>query len=100
MLIWLIPVALFWTMAALYLGGMAVDVEGGSGFRQVLGLILTFVAFVVVWGVLHTVLRSMGAVLFGVVVPTLLTILALPVVARVGFRIVGVRVHRAEAHGH
>jgi len=100
MLIWLIPIALFWTMAALYLGGMAVDVEGGSGFRQVLGLVLTFVVFVVVWGVLHTALRGMGAVIFGIVVPTLLTVLALPIAARIGFRIVGVRVHRVEAHGH
>ena len=100
MLMWLIPVGLFWTMAALYLGGMAVDVEGGSGFRQVLGLVLTFVVFVGVWGVLHTALRGLGPVLFGMVVPTLLTILALPLVARIGFRIVGVRVHRAEAHGH
>ena len=100
MLIWLIPVALFWTMAALYLGGMAVDVEGGSGFRQVLGLILTFVVFLVAWGVMHTVLRGMGAVLFGVVLPTALAILALPILARIGFRIVGVRLLRTEGHGH
>lgn len=98
MLEWLIPIALFWTMAALYLGGMGVDVEGGSGVRQLLGLVLTFVVFLVVWGVLHTVLGGLNAVLGGLVVPTVLTILALPLVARIGFRIVGVRVRRVDAH--
>jgi hypothetical protein len=98
MLDWLIPIALFWTMAALYLGGMNVDVEGGSGPRQVLGLVLTFVLFLVVWGVLHTVLGGIGAVLWGVIVPTALTILALPLIARIGFRVVGVRLRRVDAH--
>jgi len=100
MLMWLIPAGLFWTTVALYLGGMAVDVEGGSGFRQVLGLVLSFVVFMAVWSALHMALRGFGAVLFGVVIPTLMTIVALPIVTRIGFRIVGVRVLHTAAHDH
>ena len=54
---WLVGVILFWVAAALYFGGLQRDVEGGTGLRQFLGLILTYVIFMVIWGALYRSLR-------------------------------------------
>ncbi len=35
---WLVPVCLFWVLTAIYLGGGPVEVVGGNGFRQVMGV--------------------------------------------------------------
>lgn len=100
MLEWLGPVLLFWMIAALYFGGMAVDIKGGSGFRQVLGLFLTYALFLVVWGVLRALVgRAMGTVP-GLLVATVVAILGLPIEARLGFRLVGARVERTSPSGH
>ncbi len=45
MLGWLAAFCLFWLVASLYLGGLDVELEGGSGFRQVLGLLVMNVLF-------------------------------------------------------
>ena len=96
--IWLVPVVLFWMVAALYFGGLTVEVRGGSGFGQFVGLLLTFGLFLVVWGVLH---RLVGAdTLKGVVVASLAAVLALPIEARVGFRLMGARIQRGHAAAH
>lgn len=36
---WLVPVCLFWVLTAIYLGGCPVEVVGGNGFRQVMGVV-------------------------------------------------------------
>ncbi len=99
MLEWLVPISLFWTLIATYVGGWPVSVEGGSGLQQVIGLIATFALFLVVWGVLHAALSGSGMVL-RVVIPTTICCLALPVFTWAGFRIVGVRItlHRGTEH--
>ena len=98
MLEWLIPLSLFWMAAALLFGGGHTNLEGGSGFQQVLGLIGTFVLFHVVWGVLNAILGpgAMGRLLLS----TVISILLLPVLSWVAFRIVGVRLVRARGGGH
>lgn len=97
----LIPVCLFWMTAALYLGGMNVEIVGGSGVRQVIGLVDTFVLFVIVWRVLNMVLGGMlPAPLGNLAIPTIATVLSLPLLARVGFRIMGVKIQRGQHAEH
>lgn len=97
MLAWLVPISLFWVMAALYLGGMNIRIEGGGGLKQLLGLFVTFALFLVVYGLLRMALGGpLGAVLGGVVLPALLSVLLLPLTARLGFRVAGVRISHGE----
>jgi hypothetical protein len=97
---WLAPIALFWTTTAVYLGGFALKIEGGSGLTQTLGIVTTFALYLVVWAVLRMVLQgavgTVPAVLFACVIATLL----LPILTRVGFRVLGVRISKAAAAHH
>ena len=93
---WLAPICLLWVLMALYLGGWPVEVVGGSGVRQVIGLVDTFALFLVVWAVLRAVLGGLGGMMWGVVIPTALTSLALPAIAWAGYIVVGVRIQRGE----
>ena len=93
---WLVPICLFWTLAAVYLGGFPVDIVGGGGVRQTLGLVNTFVLFVVIWAILRAVFGGLGGMLWGVVLPTALASLALPVIAWSGYMVVGVRLQKGE----
>lgn len=99
MLEWLVAVSAFVPLTAIYLGGMKVEPAGGRGIQQVLGLVLTLVVYLVVWRVLHTVLAGLGPVLGGVILATLVSILLLPLEARTGFLMVGVKLKRTGA-GH
>ncbi len=98
MLPWLLAICLFWSLTAVYLGGMSKDLQGGTGLRQVIGLVDTFVLYLVVWGVLRAVLGGVAGGLGRVVLPTVVTVLLLPVIARVGFGIMGVKLVEAEGH--
>lgn len=91
MLDWLVPICAFFGACALYLGGMA-DVHGGSGGRQVLGLVLTFILFLAGWYVLRLVTGGFFGVFGQFVIPTLLAMALMPLWSRLGFRIVGSRV--------
>ena len=94
---WLVAVVLFWAVAALYFGGMERDVEGGTGFRQFIGLMLTYAIFLVVWAVVRRTVAPESAV--GVIVASAVAALLLPIWARVGFMAVGARLRvRHEAH--
>ncbi|MFQ5690510.1 MAG: hypothetical protein ACE5HQ_09590 [Gemmatimonadota bacterium] len=95
---WLVPVGLFWIAAAVYLGGMPVEIEGGGGVRQLLGLAVLFALFLVVWAAARAVLGGVGPRLGRVVLPTLVTVLLLPLTSRLAFRILGIRLRRAEAN--
>ena len=97
MLDWLVPICAFFAAASLYLGGMA-DVEGGSGFKQVLGLILTFIIYLAGWYVIRLATGGMLGFFGAFVVPTILTIALLPVWSRIGFKVVGSGVTSAAAH--
>ena len=90
---WLIPIALFWTLAALYLGGAAIHIEGGGGGRQIGGLLLNFVAYVGVYALLRAILLGpVGPIFGGVVVPIVVTSCLLPLLAKLTFRVVGVHI--------
>ena len=98
---WLPAIAFYWTFAAVYLGGAAIEIEGGGGGRQLLGLVLHFAVFLVVFGVARA--------LFGAVLPSALAVglglvaavVLFPISAKLAFRVVGVRITTlgTAAHG-
>ena len=95
MLPWLIPVALFWTLAALYLGGASITIEGGGGRRQLSGLFLLFATFLVLYGVLRMILGGIiGPTLGGVVIPVVIASVMIPILAKLTFKVVGVSITR------
>jgi hypothetical protein len=93
---WMLPIGLFWILAAIYLGGMPVEVRGGNGFRQVMGVVDSYVLYIAVWGLLHAVLGGIGGLFWQAVIPTVFATLALPLIVWAGFIIMGVRVQRGE----
>jgi len=95
----ILPFALFWIIEATYLGGWPVDVHGGKGWQQVLGLFLSFILFVVVWRTASGMLAGVGPVLGSIVIASFVAAALTPVINWIGFKIVGVSVRKvAEAH--
>jgi len=100
MLGWLAAFCLFWVIASLYLGGLDVELVGGSGFRQLLGLLIMNVLFLAAWRALAAALGGLGG-LPGVVLPYLVTVLLVPLLARGAFGVMGVKLRReGAAHAH
>ena len=96
MLEWLLAGILFWVASALYFGGLEHDVQGGTGFRQFIGLLLTYAIFLVVWAVLHKVFGEHTAK--GLLLASVITALLLPIEARVGFMLVGAKLRKSTSH--
>jgi hypothetical protein len=97
---WLVPIALFWTLAALYLGGFPIRIEESSGLKQFLGLLLTFALYLVVWWAVRMGIQSALPAIASVIVATLVASVLIPVLSRVAFRVFGVRITGAShAHG-
>lgn len=92
MIPWVIAISLFWMGAALYLGGLDVRIEGGGGVRQTLGLIDSFVLFLLAWWVLRQALGGLGPILGGILLPSAIAAVLIPVLTRIGFRLLGVKV--------
>src|SRR5262245_59989382 len=93
----ILPLLLFWQLEAIYLGGWPVDVHGGNGLQQVIGLLLSSVLFVVVWKGASSVFGGIGPVLGGIVIAIFVSTALLPLVNWVGFKIVGVSIKRVHA---
>ncbi len=96
MIVWLPAMALFPILAALYLGGAAIHIEGGGGGRQIAGLLLHYAAFMGAYALLRlAVLTFLGPVL-SVAVAMVGAAILLPLLARLMFRVAGVRITSAE----
>ena len=100
LMVTLLPVMMFWILVAIYLGGWAVDMRGGSGVTQVLGLIISFALFYAVWRGLHTAFNGLGEVLGGIVITSFLTAALLPAISWVGYKLVGVTIEKGHGHSH
>jgi len=87
---WLLPIGLFWVVAAVQFGGL-IDAESGSGLQQFVGLILTLVVFLALTYGLRLALGGLGT-LGNLVFPTALSLLVLGWLARITFRLVGVKI--------
>ena len=96
----LLPVMLFWLLEAIYLGGWPVDVHGGNGPKQVIGLLLTSILWAVVWKAFSATFQGIGPVLGAIVMASFLSAALLPLVNWVGFKIVGVSIRKVDAHAH
>ena len=92
MIFWLPAVALYWTLAALYLGGAAIDIEGGGPGRQIAGILLHFVAFIAVFGLAKFLLQYLVGDALGVALGLVVASILLPITAKLTFRLVGVRI--------
>lgn len=97
---WLTPVAAFWTLAAMYLGGTAIRIQGGGGLRQIGGLLVTFALFLGVFAAARAILSGTLGVTLTVIVGTGAAALLLPILSRVGFRVLGVRISGAGGQEH
>lgn len=95
MVTWLVPICLFCTLTALYLGGFKLDIQEASGMRHMGGLLVTFGLYMVAWWALHMVLGGIVGPIAAIVVASLVTIVLLPIVSRAGFRVFGVRITAA-----
>ena len=101
MLTWLIPIALFWGFAAVYLGGAPIRITGGKGLHHIAGLLLSFAAYLGVYAAIRAVLSgALGAILGGLVVPILVASALIPLLAKFTFRLVGVRISSASEEAH
>lgn len=93
---WLVPICLFWLLISLIIGGSGLDIRGGP-LQQVLGLLGTFAIYLAVWAVVRMLARGSGVVT-SVVIATVLASLLLPVLSKIGFRMLGARLSRTAAH--
>jgi hypothetical protein len=96
---WLVPISLFWTLSALYLGGFAIHIEDRGALRQVVALLLMFVFYLVVFWAVRTGLGGAMPAIPAVIVASLVAGVLIPLLARVAFRAFGVRISGA-AHAH
>ena len=97
---WVSAIAMFWAIAALYLGGFQIRFEGGDGPRQLVGLLICFALYLVVFGVLRMALAGPLGPVVSVIAAVLVACALIPVVSRLAFRLVGVRIARAVAAHH
>lgn len=93
---WLLPICLYWPLTAGYLGGFPVEVRGDSALRQFLSIIDSFILFLLVWVGLRAVLSGVGGPFWRLVVPSIVSIVALPLILRVGHLILGLRIVKGE----
>jgi len=96
---WLVPVCLFALFSSLLLGGSAIEPRGGSGLRQVLGLLVSCVVHVFLWNGLRIAFGTFAGPTAAMVFASLIAIPGVLLAAWIGFIIFGVKLgHAAAAH--
>ncbi len=98
---WLIPISVYWVMAAVFFGGM-YDADNGSGVQQMLGLLLTFAVFLLSFWVLRLALGGFMGPLGRIILPTVIPAMLTGRLGQIVFKLVGVNMKRvifgADAH--
>lgn len=94
--LWLVPISAFLVAAPMYYGGMPVRLEGGGGVRQTGGLLLSFAAYLAAAVLLRGLMAGLMPRFFAVVLSTIVALLLVPVISRLGFLVFGVKVVRRE----
>lgn len=97
---WLVPIAVFWMVGAMYLGGAPIRIEGGGGVRQVGGLFASFALFLAAWRVLYALLEGAAGSILAVALAALGAAILLPLVCRLGFLLFGVRIRPKKEDHH
>lgn len=86
----LLAIGMFWVIASVQFGGL-IDAEDGSGMQQFLGVIATMAIYLAIFFGLRIATAALPNFLaFGL--PLAIPLLALGWVARVAFRLVGVKI--------
>lgn len=96
---WLVPVAAFWMIGGMYLGGAPIAIEGGGAVRQLGGLLASFALFLVAWVGLRALLAMVVGGTLNIVFATVAAAVLLPLLCRLGFLVFGVKIRGARA-GH
>ena len=97
---WLPAIAFYWTFAAVYLGGAALEIEHTGGGRQLLGLVLHFVVFLVIFGAARTLFAAMLPGALAVALGLIVGVILFPISAKLTFRVVGVRIKSLGTAAH
>lgn len=98
-MLWLIPVCLFGLFASIFLGGTTIEPQGGSGTRQVLGLLASAAVHVALWNVLRIGLATMMPQLAAMIFASLISIPGVLLASWIGFIVFGVKLGKvAPAH--
>ena len=101
MIEWVVPVSVYWLIAAVFFGGM-YDAENGSGVQQLLGLLLTFAVFLLIFWVLRLALGGFMGPLGRIILPTAIPSMFMGRLGQVVFKLLGVNMKRvifgADAH--
>lgn len=98
---WLLPVALYWPLAAMYVGGAPVRIEGGGGVRQILGVLLAFVLSVYFWRLSRSFLDDVTINFAAILIGTVVTAALIPLFCKLSLRLFGIRLVPADGtHGH
>ena len=95
MVYWLIPICFFALFGSIFLGGTSIEPQGGTGLRQVLGLLVSAAIHVALWNVLRIALATFLPDTASLAFATLLSIPGVLVAAWIGFIIFGVKLGKA-----
>ena len=96
---WLVPVCRFALFSSIFLGGSSIEPKGGSGLRQMLGLLASCVVHVFLWNGLRILFASFMGPMAAMVFASLIAIPGVLLAAWIGFIIFGVKLgHAAAAH--
>jgi hypothetical protein len=90
----LLAVGFFWVIASVQFGGL-IDAEDGSGLQQCLGLIVTLALYMGVFFALRAVTASLPS-LVSFALPVAIPMMILGWLARIGFKVVGVKIVTAK----
>lgn len=94
---WVLAICVFWIVAALFLGGGPVAIEGGSGPRETGGLLLSFALFLAAYAGLSRLLDGAVGGTGAAALSTLLAAALVPLFSILALRAFGVRVTKASA---
>jgi hypothetical protein len=97
--LWLVPICAFLLVGSMYLGGGPVRIVGGGGVRQTGGLLVSLAVFLAVAVLLRNLLAGGIHMFFAVLLSTIVALLLLPVLCRLGFLVFGVRLERIRDGG-
>lgn len=97
---WSVAICLFWIVAALWLGGGPVRIEGGGGIRQSAALLLAFAVYLLAWRLLYGLLTGLIHPFAGMVTASLLSAALVPPLSFPCLRVFGVRIRKGTpSHG-
>lgn len=87
----LVPLTLMWPVLALAAEGTSLNRYRATPARELLALAFCILSYFVVWVILDRVIESVtGNVAVGVIVATVLSLAAIPLLLFLGFKIFGV----------